>query len=391
MITLDHLELFEKYKNAPAHAFSKGHVTDADRERYWELYQWLIEPTKRVSESIEGFTTFTSRLSQDGGVQGQRPKDMWASIINENSDAFGRYPQVFVIANQRGIEIGFSIAIHERDYFNEEVKLRARAMLPSLYKKLPSPTSPLISLIDAQLDPSIWKVGIRHRAGFDIEFESAEELVAFQSSDQAGLKGGGTIVRVFGQAQVLAPGFNLEAELQSAFDIFKPLMNQLAPSGVDGHFVQGQYQLDKEISEIPQFNPEDDTDAKSYVLKKLAQRLGQQAFRQKLLEAYGGRCAVTGTSEVSSLQAAHIVPYNGKKTNHVSNGILLRADIHNLFDMGLLYIEPASGFIVVSPRVRCPTYRALHGKKAAMPSNAHHAPSVQSLEIQKDKYNNIHE
>ncbi|MDG1419075.1 MAG: HNH endonuclease signature motif containing protein [Maricaulis sp.] len=391
MITLEHLQIFEKYMNAPVHAFSSGHVTDADKERYWELYRWLIDPAKLVTDRADGFSTYTSRLSQFGGVQGQRLKDMWASIINDGAGAFGRYPQVFAIANQRGIEVGFSIAIHEDDYYDKEVKLRVRAMLPSLYKKLPSPTSPLVSSIDDQLDPSIWKVGIRHRAGFDIEFESAEELVAFQSSDQAGLKGGGTIVRVFDQAQVLVPGFDLEAELQTAFDIFKPLMKQLTPSGADGHFVQGQYQLDKEISEIPQFNPEDDTDAKSYVLKKLAQHLGQQAFRQKLLEAYGGRCAVTGTSEVSSLQAAHIVPYNGKKTNHVSNGILLRADIHNLFDMGLLYIEPASGFIVVSPRVRCPTYRALHGKKAAMPSNAHHAPSVQSLEIQKDKYNDIHE
>ncbi len=70
--------------------------------------------------------------------------------------------------------------------------------------------------------------------------------------------------------------------------------------------------------------------------------LAQARFREKLLDAYGARCAITGTAVASTLQAAHIVPYRGPQTNAVGNGILLRADIHNLFDMGLIQIEPTT-------------------------------------------------
>src|SRR5205823_2979542 len=67
-----------------------------------------------------------------------------------------------------------------------------------------------------------------------------------------------------------------------------------------------------------------------------ASRQGQFAFRAALIEAYGGRCAMTGCDILEVLEAAHIVPYRGPSTNAVSNGLLLRADIHTLFDLGLI-------------------------------------------------------
>jgi HNH endonuclease len=68
------------------------------------------------------------------------------------------------------------------------------------------------------------------------------------------------------------------------------------------------------------------------------QRQDQRYFRTRLLAAYGSRCAVTGTAVPQVLQVAHIDPYEGMPTNVVSNGILLRADIHDLFDQGLVWI-----------------------------------------------------
>ncbi|WP_200883691.1 HNH endonuclease [Archangium violaceum] len=55
--------------------------------------------------------------------------------------------------------------------------------------------------------------------------------------------------------------------------------------------------------------------------------------------AYGGRCALTDCEEPRVLEAAHIFPYHGPQTNHVTNGLLLRADLHVLFDLGLLRTE----------------------------------------------------
>lgn len=80
-------------------------------------------------------------------------------------------------------------------------------------------------------------------------------------------------------------------------------------------------------------------------LKKIEQmvtlRQGQPGFRNALMDAYERRCAVTGCMIEDVLEAAHILPYAGPHTNHVTNGLLLRADIHTLFDRGLIKIDRA--------------------------------------------------
>ena len=84
--------------------------------------------------------------------------------------------------------------------------------------------------------------------------------------------------------------------------------------------------------------PEDD--ARERVMREIVKRQGQQEFRQRLLEAYQGRCAITDSSTVEVLEAAHIRPFNGPETNKLPNGLLLRSDLHTLFDMGFITISP---------------------------------------------------
>lgn len=74
-------------------------------------------------------------------------------------------------------------------------------------------------------------------------------------------------------------------------------------------------------------------------LRDVRQREGQPAFRKKILNNYGGRCAVTGETCDNLLEAAHVQPYQNAKSNHVQNGILLRVDLHRLFDAGLMTID----------------------------------------------------
>jgi putative restriction endonuclease len=83
----------------------------------------------------------------------------------------------------------------------------------------------------------------------------------------------------------------------------------------------------------------------------LAVRDGQGAFRVRVLDAYGRRCAVTGEHSLPVLDAAHIQPYLGPGSNHVQNGLVLRADIHRLYDAGYVTVTPELRF-AVSPRLR---------------------------------------
>lgn len=80
-------------------------------------------------------------------------------------------------------------------------------------------------------------------------------------------------------------------------------------------------------------------------------RIGQSSFRLLVTEAYQRRCAITGENTLVVLEAAHIVPYSGEGGHNVSNGLLLRADFHRLFDVGLVSVTPDLK-IRVSPRIR---------------------------------------
>ena len=82
------------------------------------------------------------------------------------------------------------------------------------------------------------------------------------------------------------------------------------------------------------------------------QRLGQGTFRTRVTEAYGRRCAVTGERTLPVLEAAHIRPYAQQGPNRVDNGLLLRSDLHRLFDRGLVTIEPERLTFHVSERIR---------------------------------------
>ena len=68
-------------------------------------------------------------------------------------------------------------------------------------------------------------------------------------------------------------------------------------------------------------------------------RIGQQNFRINVLSAYKYQCCVTRSDLIDAIEANHIHPYFGVNTNHVQNGIPLRADIHKLWTKGLLGIN----------------------------------------------------
>lgn len=81
-------------------------------------------------------------------------------------------------------------------------------------------------------------------------------------------------------------------------------------------------------------------------------RVGQAAFKALVQEAYGRRCAVTGDKIVPVLEAAHIRPVTAQGENRVDNGLLLRSDVHTLFDRGYLGVHPQRRTLMASPRLR---------------------------------------
>jgi putative restriction endonuclease len=113
-------------------------------------------------------------------------------------------------------------------------------------------------------------------------------------------------------------------------------------------------------------------------------RLGQAAFRIQVLDAYDRRCAVTGERTLPALEAAHIKPFSIVKTHETRNGLLLRSDIHHLFDFGYVTVTPDLRF-EVSRRIREEfengrDYYALNGKEVRLPLHLRDYPDRAFLE-----------
>jgi len=120
--------------------------------------------------------------------------------------------------------------------------------------------------------------------------------------------------------------------------------------------IRSTYAAQTKAHEVREY-PESIPSPKHPVGRRMAMRLavvrqGQPKFRSELLRAYGGCCAVTGCDVPEALEAAHIDPYEGPMSNTLSNGVLLRSDVHSLFDLGLLGINPDNNTVVVAPEIK---------------------------------------
>ena len=133
------------------------------------------------------------------------------------------------------------------------------------------------------------------------------------------------------------------------------------------------------------FDPTGIIDARERISRTIAQRRGQKAFRDALVAAYDGRCAITGCDVLDVLEAAHIHPYRGPDTNKVVNGLLLRADLHTLFDCALIDIDPETLTVIVAPRLRGSEYGALHGQALRTPRHPSKSPSREALKMRQDR------
>ena len=114
-------------------------------------------------------------------------------------------------------------------------------------------------------------------------------------------------------------------------------------------------------------------------------RLGQGLFRTLVTDAYSRRCAITGERTLPVLDAVHIKPYSLVKRHEVPNGLLMRSDLHRLFDGGYLSVNPKDRRIIVSKRIKeefenGKDYYKLQGQVLREPNEAWAKPSLENLE-----------
>lgn len=129
-------------------------------------------------------------------------------------------------------------------------------------------------------------------------------------------------------------------------------------------------------------------DARRRIEASIVLRQGGRAFRASLIKAYGGRCTITACDTLEALEAAHIVPYRGPQTDAAENGLLLRADLHTLFDRELLDIDPKTLCVQLAPALMGGDYAAYSGKPIRLPEGVTGDRLARALELRRQTLGN---
>lgn len=127
------------------------------------------------------------------------------------------------------------------------------------------------------------------------------------------------------------------------------------------------------------FNLKDAEDAQGRLLRSILLRKGHARLRQKLLRAYDDCCAISRCGVVQVLEVAYILPFSGKETNQPSNALLLRSDLHLLFDLHLLTIDPQTLTVSIAPTLMDSHYSDLAGRSLYLPRVEEFQPNLESL------------
>ena len=156
--------------------------------------------------------------------------------------------------------------------------------------------------------------------------------------------------------------FNGQLSIQKiSLELLAPFMASTCPAAVD------LFGVENSILAGMDANPEgfvlSGDDTRAQVHRQIKARRGQAKFRNDLLARYGNRCLVSGCSVVDVLEAAHIHPYRSDADNDPENGLLLRCDLHTLFDVDLLAIQPRTLTVQIDPRAAVGDYQEYNGRR----------------------------
>ncbi len=140
---------------------------------------------------------------------------------------------------------------------------------------------------------------------------------------------------------------------------------------------------ERDLARMQLLEPQNSKDGRQAVIETIIRRRGHPTFRQALLEAYEYRCAITSFNAPDALEAACIVPFRGKFTHHPSNGLLLRSDIHTLFDLGKIAIDTGTMSVVLTDDLMQTNYRILAGRPLRYPKDESSRPSSEGLDLHR--------
>lgn len=221
-----YFQIFSKYINVSYNSWTKTLDEDA-RTAYIQTNEILKNIVQRTLGNQKDFKyLITSNFYPKGGVRNNRPKDLWCSIVNKDSERFVNMPQIFMIASHKGIELGFSASIHPSDFSDQSVKKKLKEVIPSLFKLIPSSKSKVIKKLKEDLGQNgewYFKEKTRLEPKKN-DFKSLEIFIDYLKSPKGLKNGAGSISKFYLPKDIENKDLSLEIEFKKTLEIFSPLM-----------------------------------------------------------------------------------------------------------------------------------------------------------------------
>jgi hypothetical protein len=172
-----------------------------------------------------------------------------------------------------------------------------------------------------------------------------------------------------------------DSELALRVGLVEPTAPESGHGRADDELLGAEEAAQAEWTDVEGYSPEG-VDRRALVERQIRERRGQRQFRDAVRDRYGNRCLVTGCEVLAVLEAAHVSPYRGERDHHPENG-LLRSDVHTLFDLDLLGIEPERLQVELHPDV-AKEYGHLAGVTLNCPSA--YRPSREALSRRYERF-----
>jgi MoxR-like ATPase len=221
--------VLSKYEYAPQGAWTTMPTDDksAYRRIHVGLQQILASALSGLADGSSLDKCLTLGFNPNGGVRGNRPKDLWCAVFPRGAEAY--MPQVYLIVSHRGVELGYAAAIHPKDFSNADFKSKLKSLAPRIFDALPDPALGTIKQLSETLtQQSRWYFRRTTRlVPKEIDFTSLESLLSFLKSTDGKAWGAGTVTRYWLPHEL--SGVNFAEEFMSAARLFQPLMVRAEP------------------------------------------------------------------------------------------------------------------------------------------------------------------
>jgi hypothetical protein len=311
-------------------------------------------------------------------IQGQR---QYRGNYGYDDDIASTYRYDSDVANSRQVSQGDLVVIRDSQVMLGIGVVERIVSETGTKKRLRCPECNVTAIKRRQTVTPRWRCNNRHT--FDDAIEEVVPVTRYEAHyGSSYLSANGRISSSQVRSAAMRPSTQLSIEELSPAKLERFLVGSLAEarplflSFVQYLAVEGDDAESANQSGLLQYSPSI-VDKRNRVLRPIKERRGQSKFRKKLIRRYGSNCMISGCVLLDVVEAAHIWPYRGQDDNHPDNGLLLRADLHTLFDLNLLGICPETLCVSIAEEAKQGGYAEFDKRKLKVVTTR--KPSRQAL------------